>query len=228
MTSRDMDDDAPRYRVPALARGLAILEAVAAGQSPVTAAKLASRLGVPRNSIARLLRTLVRQRFLSVDPQGRYRPGPAAARVATAYLGGRPEVAHAQPVLHSLCARSGLAAQLLGRDHAEIVVLAQAAPDGAACVLTRVGARFAGRSEEGADTVDTADAVACDVRRFGRHGESRGAPGIVAMPVDASGALAIGVALDAPDEARRRHVSAMLDDAVRRLSDVLAVTVDHH
>ncbi|WP_322027202.1 helix-turn-helix domain-containing protein [Burkholderia sp. BCC1977] len=226
MTSPGMDDGTSHYRVPALARGLAILEAVASGQAPSTAAELATRLGVPRNSIARLLRTLVRQQFLSVDPLGRYWPGVATARVAAAYLGARPEVAHARPVLLALCARSGLAAQLLGRDRAEVVVLAQAAPDGAACVLTRVGARFVGRVEDATDSADAADAVARDGRRFGRHGDARGAPGIVAMPVDAHGALAIGVALDAPDDARRRHVSAMLGDAARRLSDVLADTVD--
>ncbi|WP_256978138.1 helix-turn-helix domain-containing protein [Burkholderia sp. HI2500] len=218
-----MDDRAARHRVPALARGLAILEAVAAGSSSATAADLASRLGVPRNSIARLLRTLVRYAFLVVDPHGRYRPGPAAARVAAAYLGARPEVAHAQPVLDALCARSGLAAQLLGRDGAEVVVLAQAAPDGAACLITRVGARFAGRAV--ADVDGENDAVEPDgqpVRRLGRQGASRQAAGIVAMPVDAGGALAIGVALDVPDDARWRQIPEMIGDAARRLSDALA------
>lgn len=223
MTSHDMDDDASRYRVPALARGLAILEAVAAGQPLATAAGLATRLGVPRNSIARLLRTLVRQQFLSVDSHGRYRPGAATARIAAAYLNARPELARAQPVLHGLSARSGLAAQLLGRDRAEVVVLAQAAPDGDACVLTRVGARFVGRPDE---RVDTEDGVARDLRRFGRPDEARGAPGIVAMPVDACGALAIGVVLDARDGARSRHVRAMLDDAAEHLSAVLADAAD--
>ncbi|WP_176046895.1 helix-turn-helix domain-containing protein [Burkholderia sp. BCC1644] len=223
MTSHDMDDDAARNRVPALARGLAILEAVAAGQPPATAAALAARLGVPRNSIARLLRTLVRQQFLSVDSHGGYRPGSATARVAAAYLKARPELARAQPVLHALSARSGLAAQLLGRDRAEVVVLAQAAPDGAACVLTRVGARFVGRPVQRADTED---GVTRDVRHFGRDDEARGAPGIVAMPVDACDALAIGVALDTPDDARRQHVRALLGEAAERLSDVLADAAD--
>lgn len=171
MTLHETDDRAARDRVPALARGLAILEAVAAGASSATAASLASRLDVPRNSIARLLRTLVRHAFLVVDAHGRYRPGPAAARVAAAYLGARPEVAHAQPVLDALCARSGLAAQLLGRDGAEVVVLAQAAPDGAACLVTRVGARFAGRTGEAAD--DESDAADAG----GRHRRDAGGCG---------------------------------------------------
>ncbi|WP_244122768.1 helix-turn-helix domain-containing protein [Burkholderia metallica] len=218
-----MDDRVSLYRVPALARGLAILETVALARPPASAAALAARLGVPRNSIARLLRTLVGQQFLSVDPHGRYRPGPAAEQVAAAYLGARPEVAHAQQVLQALCARSGLAAQLLGRDRAEVVVLAQAVPDGAACVLTRVGARFVGWAEEGADR---ADAGVGDVRSFGRPGGSHGAPGIVAMPVGARGALAIGVTLDAWDDARRRDVRPMLGDAAQHLSDVLADLAD--
>ncbi len=37
MTSRDMDDGASRYREPALARRLAILEAAACRYSPATA-----------------------------------------------------------------------------------------------------------------------------------------------------------------------------------------------
>ncbi|HHV7522494.1 TPA: helix-turn-helix domain-containing protein [Burkholderia orbicola] len=209
MTLHETDDRAARDRVPALARGLAILEAVAAGSSSATAASLASRLDVPRNSIARLLRTLVRHAFLVVDAHGRYRPGP--------------EVAHAQPVLDALCARSGLAAQLLGRDGAEVVVLAQAAPDRAACLVTRVGARFAGRTEEAADDEsDAADAGGRPVRRFGRPGASRQAAGIVAMPVDAGGALAIGVAVDVPGDARWRQMTRMIDDAARCLSDALA------
>ena len=204
-------------------RALAILEAVAVGSSSATAADLASRLGVPRNSIARLLRTLVRYAFLVVDPHGRYRPGPAAARVAAAYLGARPEVAHAQPVLDALCARSETAAQLLGRDGAEVVVLAQAAPDGAACLITRVGARFAGRAVADVDGEnDAAEADGQPVRRFGRQGVSWQAAGIVAMPVDAGGALAIGVALDVPDDARWRQIPEMIGDAARRLSDALA------
>lgn len=229
MTLHDVDDGgALRHRVPALARGLAILEAVAVAPSSATAADLATRLGVPRNSIARLLRTLVRHAFLVVDPHGRYRPGPAAARVAAAYLGARPEVAQAQPVLHALCARSGLAAQLLGRDGAEVVVLAQAAPDGAACLVTRVGARFAGRGADDADDEsDAAGAGGRAVRRFCRHEASRPAAGIVAMPVDARGALAIGVALDVPGDARWRQVPEMIVDAAQRLSAALADTADH-
>ncbi|MCA3782671.1 MAG: helix-turn-helix domain-containing protein [Burkholderia sp.] len=229
MTLHDVDDGgALRHRVPALARGLAILEAVAVAPSSATAADLATRLGVPRNSIARLLRTLVRHAFLVVDPHGRYRPGPAAARVAAAYLGARPEVAQAQPVLHALCARSGLAAQLLGRDGAEVVVLAQVAPDGAACLVTRVGARFAGRGADDADDEsDAAGAGGRAVRRFGRREAARPAAGIVAMPVDARGALAIGVALDVPGDARRRQVPEMIVDAAQRLSAALADTADH-
>ncbi|VWB48343.1 IclR family transcriptional regulator [Burkholderia lata] len=212
-----MDDGASRYRVPALTRGLAILEAFAAGQPPATCAELATRLGAPRNSVARLLRALVRQNFLAVDPHGRYQPGPAVARVAAAYVDARPEVVHARPVLQALCERSGLAAQLLCGDGAEAVVLAQVAPDAPACLVTRVGARFVRWPAEATQALG-----ARTIWRLGPYGESRGAAGIVAMPVDAQGALAISVALDAPDDARWRQVPGMIDDAAQWLSRVLA------
>ncbi|AIO33976.1 iclR helix-turn-helix domain protein [Burkholderia cenocepacia] len=232
MTSPGNDDGAVGYRVPALARGLAILGAVAAAHGGASGAALAARLGAPRNSVARLLKTLVLQGFLVVDAHGRYRPGPASARVAAAYLDAQPQVAQAQPVLDALCARTGLAAQLLGRDGADVVVLAQAAPAGPACVVTRVGARFnglaaeAGETGDGGDRSEAAERGAPPVWRLGLQGGARRAPGLVAMPLDARGALAIGVVLDAPDDARWRQVPALIDDAVRRLSRTLAAAAD--
>ncbi|KVQ75365.1 IclR family transcriptional regulator [Burkholderia multivorans] len=232
MTLPGNDEGIARYRVPALARGLAIVEAVAAAHGGASGAALAARLGAPRNSVARLLKTLVRHGLLVVDAYGRYRPGPASARIAAAYLGAQAPVVQAQPVLDALCARSGLAAQLLGRDGAEAVVLAQAVPAGAACVVTRVGARFAGLAaqpdetgKEG-DRRDAAERGAPPVWRLGLQGETRRAPGLVAMPVDARGALAIGVALDAPDDARWQQVPALIADAARHLSRTLAAAAD--
>lgn len=219
MTLHSMDDGAPRYRVPALERGLAILEMLAAGQPPATCAELAMRLGAPRNSVARLLKTLVRQDCLVVDVRGRYRPGTAVARVAAAYVGARAEVVHARPVLRALCERSGLAAQLLRRDGAEAVVLAQAVPDASGCLVARIGARFVGRPAEAGDV---ARVGAHEVWRLGGHAVPQQGTGIVAMPVDAAGPLAIGVALGEPDDARRRQVLGMIDDAARQLSCALA------
>ncbi|MEB2539574.1 IclR family transcriptional regulator, partial [Burkholderia cenocepacia] len=60
------------------------------------------------------------------------------------------------------------------------------------------------------------------VRRFVRQRASLLVDGNVAIPVDAGGALAIGVALDVPGDARWRRIPAMIDDAARRLADALA------
>src|SRR5262245_47413279 len=54
------------YTVPALARGVEILEALAAERGPLSAATLADRLGLPRSSVFRLIFTLEQKGLIEV------------------------------------------------------------------------------------------------------------------------------------------------------------------
>ena len=63
-----------RYIVPALARGIEVLELLAAAAAPVAPADMARALGIPRSTVFRLLQTL--EAFGLI---GRMRPrGPQA------------------------------------------------------------------------------------------------------------------------------------------------------
>jgi hypothetical protein len=134
-----------RYSVPALERGLAIMQAFSGGRPRIRNSELVAYVGAPRNSVARLVRVLVEYGFLVDDTNGALTPGPAASRIAAAYVGGLPGLAHALPILQSLCERTGRATQLLVADGDEAVVVAQAVPSrpDPGCLASRVGARFA-------------------------------------------------------------------------------------
>ncbi len=69
--------------IPALQRGLALLEAVAAAPAAMAFSDLLERVEAPRASLARLVATLREEGYLAKDPQtGRYRLGQRAERFA--------------------------------------------------------------------------------------------------------------------------------------------------
>lgn len=70
-------------RTPALSRGLAVLEAVAAAGCPIGFTELAVRLPMPRASLVRLLATLRDGGWLARTSTG-YVPGPRCRRLALA------------------------------------------------------------------------------------------------------------------------------------------------
>lgn len=130
--------------VPALKRGLEALQAFSAQRPYLTLTELVAILGAPRNSVARIARSLVSAGFLANDTYGRLTPGPAAAALGRTYLRSLDIVEQVRPDLAALADACGTSAQLLAHDAKAIVVIAQALPSMAAGAYrrTRIGARF--------------------------------------------------------------------------------------
>jgi hypothetical protein len=131
--------------VPALVRGLRLLQAFSPARPRLPMSELVTYVGAPRSTVARLVRSLVALGFLVEDEMGRLSPGHASLGLGASYLAGSAVVRRAGPMLDGLANQTLAAAQLLALDGAEAVVLAQVLPAGmgGACAVTRVGARFA-------------------------------------------------------------------------------------
>jgi len=90
-------------RMPAAARALAVLEALAESPGPMTAAGLARQVGVPRSSMYQLLAVMAERGFVThLAADERWGLGLAAFEVGAAYLRHDPMDRIAQPLLRRL------------------------------------------------------------------------------------------------------------------------------
>jgi len=133
----DGDNGAP---VRALDRGLTILDVLADG-APKSLRDVAGAARLAPSTAHRLLETLSRRGFVDVDDHdGRYRVGPRAFVVGTAFVrGGLSEVAH-EPMV-ALRDALGETVNLAVRDADHAVYVHQAEGNRAVRLFTRVGAR---------------------------------------------------------------------------------------
>ncbi len=109
-----------RYLVPALMRGLAILQDLSGERRQMTLSQVADTLRVTRSSAYRLLVTLDHLGFVSFDAHNKtYALGAEVLRLGYGYLAGRDLVEVAMPHLVRLRDRTGWSAhlgELHGRD----------------------------------------------------------------------------------------------------------------
>lgn len=132
-------------RIPAAERTLAILQALAAAQGPVTAAGLARDLGIPRSSVYQLLDVLADRGFVTHLPaEQRWRLGLTAFEVGSAYLRRDPIERVAQPLLRSLvdAAPIPVVAHLGVVEGHETVYLLKEQSDRLVTTVTDVGVRL--------------------------------------------------------------------------------------
>ncbi|MCG5221008.1 substrate-binding domain-containing protein [Streptosporangium soli] len=86
-----VDPEAPS-RVPAVSRAVAVLSDIAV-HGPASLANLGRRLRLPKSSLLGICQTLVEERLLVQDQQGRYALGLAVAELAAAQLRHPPKLA---------------------------------------------------------------------------------------------------------------------------------------
>jgi len=136
MTSSDtndacepLGDDADRYNVPALERGLRLLCEFDRGTRTLSAPELARRFKLPRSTVFRLLSTLENMGFVERTEGGRdYRLGVAVLRLGFEYLASLELTELGTPILNRLSEDLGLAANLVVRDGRSIVYVAKVSP----------------------------------------------------------------------------------------------------
>lgn len=133
----------PGYMVPALERGLRMLQAFSRDVPVQSLGELARELDLPRATVFRLADTLEHLGFLVRDAEtGEYWIGAAALKLGWNYLSSLelPDIAH--PYLSRLRHRTRASAHLAVRDGAEIVYISRLPVNAALTSNIRVGARL--------------------------------------------------------------------------------------
>lgn len=139
----ETSNDAERYLVPGLERGLRILGEFSRREPTLSAPELARRLGVPRTTVFRLLVTLENMGFVERTPDGHaYRLGLAVLRLGFEYLGSLGMVELGRPLVDRLRDATGYATSLVARDGREIVYLYRAASTSPFATAVSVGTRL--------------------------------------------------------------------------------------
>lgn len=133
----------PGYLVPALERGLRMLQAFSRDEPVQSLGKLAAELGLPRATVFRLADTLEHLGFLVRDPEtSEYRIGAAALRLGWNYLSSLelPDIAY--PYLSQLRYWTRASAHMAVLDGKEIVYVSRLPVNAALTSNIRVGARL--------------------------------------------------------------------------------------
>lgn len=133
-----------RRVVPALARGLALLEALGAAQAPQTGADLARTSGLPRSTVHDLLRSLETLGYVrEVDPLlHAFALGPAVLHLGSSYLSALDFGAEATASARRLSAASGETAQVAVLEGTDVVYVAKADSRNQLRLVSAVGRRL--------------------------------------------------------------------------------------
>jgi len=133
----------PRYIVPGLSRGLAVLQLFPRSKPARTLAELAAGLGLSRSATYRLVYTLEADGFISRDSETRrYRLTSKTLDLGFEYLHAQPITETAQPFLRALSDRSNAAAHVAILDGWHAVYLARALPNAGLVSNLQLGARL--------------------------------------------------------------------------------------
>lgn len=129
--------------VPALARGLRVLQFLASRPGPVAASAIARELSLARSTIYDVLGELAAAGFVTHLPhQRRWGLGPAAFEVGSAYLRSQPLAQLATVPLAHLATSTGGSAHLGVLHGAETMYLARERSPRSPTLVTHVGVRL--------------------------------------------------------------------------------------
>jgi DNA-binding IclR family transcriptional regulator len=129
--------------VPALERGLRLLEFVASAKTGLTFSQIAKSVALPKSSIHTLLLTLEREGYLHrSETSGRYVSGLKLADMAHTAIQGPLMVERAGHYLRSLADRTGLTVHMGTWDGRAVALIAKVDPFTSNRVATWVGKRI--------------------------------------------------------------------------------------
>lgn len=129
------------YLVPALARGLRLIETLAGAPEGLTTGELGA-LELPPATLFRLLETLIAAGYAVRSPEGRFRLTGKLLRTAAAALADVSLIGCAEGAMRRLRDRSGESVMLAVLHHGEGVVVHQVSSPQPVKVLLDIGHRF--------------------------------------------------------------------------------------
>ncbi|WP_370615194.1 IclR family transcriptional regulator [Mumia sp. Pv 4-285] len=124
MSEVDGRDGDAFARVRAVDRAMEVLEFLAVRERPATLSELSRELGVPKSTLAGILRTLAARGWLQ-EGQGGFTIGPRSLAVGSAYVSGDRVVAQSAPLLDALLERLGETVHLACLDGHDVLYLAK-------------------------------------------------------------------------------------------------------
>ena len=144
MTDQSLSESSTeKYMVPALERGLRLLQEFGRNNATLGAPELARRMELPRATVFRMLNTLESMGFLQrVDGGNDYRLGLSVLRLGYDFLSSMDLTELGQPVISRLCQRIGFPCNIVVRDGRSIVYVAKVTPPTPLTSSVRVGTRL--------------------------------------------------------------------------------------
>jgi len=140
-----VDDSRPasaNYHANALARGLALLEMLAAATEPLTLNDFNEATALPKSTLVRLLSVLAEMQYVvRVDERPAYRLGHKVQGLAAAYVSTLDLTVVAQGYLAPVAAQTGQTANLGVLDGDQVLHISVAEPDRPLRFTTMLGAR---------------------------------------------------------------------------------------
>lgn len=143
--ARSVDDSKPasaNYHANALARGLALLEMLAAGSQPLTLNDFSVSTALPKSTLVRLLAVLSEMEYVvRLDERPSYRLGHKVHRLASSYMSTLDLTVVAREYLRPLAEGTGQTANLGVLDGDQVLRLCVAEPDRPLRFTTVLGSR---------------------------------------------------------------------------------------
>lgn len=136
------DDTGNNYRVPALDRGLSIIEMFSAAERTLSMADIAGRLGLTQSAIYRIVQTLAERGYLRKVAKTTYELGPRVVSGGFAWLASRDVTEIAMPWLNALRDRTSLSCHLAIREHTDAVYIYRAFAQQRLTVNIPIGSRL--------------------------------------------------------------------------------------
>jgi DNA-binding IclR family transcriptional regulator len=135
--------DAERYIVPGLQRGIQILRAFDRQRTQLGAPEIARELGIPRSTVFRLMQTLEYMGLLEkIDHSSDYRLGIGVLSLGFEYLASMEVTELARPILDRLRDETGFSSHLAIRDGTDMVFVVKSAAKAAFASSVTIGTRF--------------------------------------------------------------------------------------
>jgi len=144
-TRVSVDDTKPasaNYHANALARGLALLELLAARSTPQTLIDFSAATALPKSTLVRLLSVLTEMEYVvRIDERPSFRLGHKVQRLATAYVSSLDLSVVAETYLHPVALRLGQTVNLGVLDGDQVLHICVSEPDRQLRFTTSPGAR---------------------------------------------------------------------------------------